>query len=1572
MYTTPRKVKQESRLRRSLSLTNANQRLNGGLAPTMSTANGDDYCSGEYHRHLHDIEESKDSNTYFPFNGNLNLNSQRSRYSYTNGDAEELTFDSAAIPDLVDCSSSNSGDNSIVVNNHSSSNHYPPQQNPHYAPPPYRVPPPGEIGFGQASEDLRSDPLLVVTPSDPHHQGVPDSPISLNSLQIHSSKFPFTLDSNTAKDIQQRLASYPITKASSADLGKAIQDFNAEQTRLMSSMQGARRLNGVDNPALDLGGSNGQIHQQHPSSSSLSFSANGGSKMASYNYPDSSTSQSQSLSSSNTDSLDTVIYKGPPQSTPSIRDWQRSMESNGEFHNAYHRDTTGMHASYQMQQQQQHPSSSYTTQMQQQKQQYTSNNGLQGPLPTATGGSNSSGYAIEYRHSQQQHQVQQNLSQLSVHSIPSSSTGNGGVLHNNVRSGSGSYGSNPQLAAKSPMLSHKQFSTAITGQQQQQQQLDQRDPGSRGVTFGTAVTTTASTDPMLLDKSKDSKLFPSKTYNHIKDMISSRFGGATTGISNPNNHSSNNKGLNNVVNGGVNNNTVVPGSDQNTANSYIDLTMGVPASYPNNNVAPTGSGMNGHSSYNGMMMNRNNNNGPSSAHYPQQVSGNSSANNMPPPNSYRSPNMNDRKNVNTSFRKAIQQSTLKSNLTEDSLQLRPIHEAQQLSYNSGNNNNGMQQFSSGNNGGNQQQKEIVVVQERAQRALDQLMEGGSSSSGLNHSHNPTVYNRVQQFSSAAGVYPGENHQHASSGRIQQQQQGGSRVQLLHPQGPIMGRSSYNGVKPGPGSSNSNSSSGLQMVESSLSSPGSYNGNRVLSGESRSSEEVHASGLHQHHPQWSHTHHQHQSSSVIHPHNDQPPPLPTSKKPGSPEGSMNTIGLPLPSVQRENGDGSSATMETNAGSSILLEANSTANPSSCSKVKSDQLKQITTDLQNIALSVAAEHHLHNSASNNSNNNKHHHSSSSEECEKGGPQRVGSGQSHTTTDSGLGTVMLTKSPLNSNSDPGDHGLADGRPNAADSLSSGNDSEQWVDLVEPEIRHILEIERNSKSGKPGGGRPPVGNGLISGVSTSTPSVTKQFQPGGGSSSATIPHHPSGNTNGTNTNAITGSGKLPQTGHGMADISASPIVHAKAVHSPKQSPKLSKNFDLNAYNAKKTVRQSQELLSGPSTSQAAAGAMANKIKSPRVPAKVQRSNSGAGGQQRWPNNRPRVPEKSPKAGGSRPKEFTQTLKGAKITRNAMTKLGQLLNSLQDETGELTSTTGLDFETFDGHTEFTTDDDDLSTTIDTTDAHAIRRQLESLESMYTEVLKVLGEKKFSRNHKYPPNTADLRAAKRRPYGSMSSLPSSVSSRPFRDRSRKLEDKKKVKDLKSINRRFQRLESHVVTLARSVAHLSSEMRTQHLMVQEMESIRNELATLRNQVVKNSAQSASQNFTRAASGRHGGGPCANQTDWTAFRNALPSLTNPCRVRKLTQFFGDEPPLIRIFLKKLGYEKYASAFEQERIGIMELPYLTEERLNKMGIPMGPRLRILQEAQICLKPGYHGHHDSHHPSNNHNTGNLSVYVV
>lgn len=43
-----------------------------------------------------------------------------------------------------------------------------------------------------------------------------------------------------------------------------------------------------------------------------------------------------------------------------------------------------------------------------------------------------------------------------------------------------------------------------------------------------------------------------------------------------------------------------------------------------------------------------------------------------------------------------------------------------------------------------------------------------------------------------------------------------------------------------------------------------------------------------------------------------------------------------------------------------------------------------------------------------------------------------------------------------------------------------------------------------------------------------------------------------------------------------------------------------------------------------------------------------------------------------------------------------------------------------------------------------------------------------------------------------------------------------------------------------------------------------------------------------------------------------------------------------------QKYANIFENEKVGMVELPYLTEDRLQRMGVPLGPRLRILQEAQ------------------------------
>ncbi|XP_043214993.1 collagen alpha-1(I) chain-like isoform X2 [Amphibalanus amphitrite] len=262
---------------------------------------------------------------------------------------------------------------------------------------------------------------------------------------------------------------------------------------------------------------------------------------------------------------------------------------------------------------------------------------------------------------------------------------------------------------------------------------------------------------------------------------------------------------------------------------------------------------------------------------------------------------------------------------------------------------------------------------------------------------------------------------------------------------------------------------------------------------------------------------------------------------------------------------------------------------------------------------------------------------------------------------------------------------------------------------------------------------------------------------------------------------------------------------------------------------------------------------------------------------------------------------------------------------GDVTSmTTGLDLESMlDATTDQTTDDE--STVLEATaDGPAIRKQLESLEGMYSEVLRLLG----GGQRRVPPGARLPRSGltKHRMYGSMSSLPSSIGARPVKERRR--DDRKKLKDMKGVNKRFQRLESHVVTLARSVAHLSSEMRTQHLMFQELESIRTELTQL-----------------RTSPGR-ALRPHRPANEFEAFRDAVPSLTHPGRVRKLTKFFGDEPPLLRIFLKKLGYEKYAALFERERIGMIELPYMTEDRLQKLGIPIGPRLRILQEAQMSLR--------------------------
>merc|ERR1712004_779709 len=122
---------------------------------------------------------------------------------------------------------------------------------------------------------------------------------------------------------------------------------------------------------------------------------------------------------------------------------------------------------------------------------------------------------------------------------------------------------------------------------------------------------------------------------------------------------------------------------------------------------------------------------------------------------------------------------------------------------------------------------------------------------------------------------------------------------------------------------------------------------------------------------------------------------------------------------------------------------------------------------------------------------------------------------------------------------------------------------------------------------------------------------------------------------------------------------------------------------------------------------------------------------------------------------------------------------------------------------------------------------------------------------------------------------------------------------KNYAKRFQRLESHVVTLARSVANLSSEMRTQHVIVQEIEALRAEVAGIR-------AGPGGRGHTGSLP--RGGVLEPQEFLQQGYNHPRVSQQTENRVKKLTKFFGDEPPLLRLYLKNLGYEKYAGIFEE----------------------------------------------------------------
>lgn len=216
-----------------------------------------------------------------------------------------------------------------------------------------------------------------------------------------------------------------------------------------------------------------------------------------------------------------------------------------------------------------------------------------------------------------------------------------------------------------------------------------------------------------------------------------------------------------------------------------------------------------------------------------------------------------------------------------------------------------------------------------------------------------------------------------------------------------------------------------------------------------------------------------------------------------------------------------------------------------------------------------------------------------------------------------------------------------------------------------------------------------------------------------------------------------------------------------------------------------------------------------------------------------------------------------------------------------------------------------------------VKEKLNHLTFMYQQLYHLMAEKKKQPN----PDDAPWRInnSNANPMTKSTHLPRRKSMRSS------------ILESKHNKKHFQRLEAHVVTLVRSVASLTSQVRSHTNALKQIDILKEELENVKATLSENNGSPSLPN---------------KSTEYERFRGWIPSLTNPRRVRKLTRFFGQEPPLLEIFLKKLGYERYTMNFSNEHIGMIELPYMTEERLQSIGIPMGPRLRILQESQLCFR--------------------------
>ncbi|GFR66908.1 chromatin modification-related protein eaf-1-like isoform x2 protein [Elysia marginata] len=232
-------------------------------------------------------------------------------------------------------------------------------------------------------------------------------------------------------------------------------------------------------------------------------------------------------------------------------------------------------------------------------------------------------------------------------------------------------------------------------------------------------------------------------------------------------------------------------------------------------------------------------------------------------------------------------------------------------------------------------------------------------------------------------------------------------------------------------------------------------------------------------------------------------------------------------------------------------------------------------------------------------------------------------------------------------------------------------------------------------------------------------------------------------------------------------------------------------------------------------------------------------------------------------------------------------------------------------------DQSEMGTLRSQTGGSSVRAQLNRLEGMYSQVMRSLEDRQGSSPGGGKRGDDGGRARARRRWSIGSSDTSSVrrhhhhhhhhqhghrehhgsgGSRHSRGAAAGDSDGSYIdgKSGRAIGKRFQRLESHVITLARSVAHLSSELRSHNSMSREMENVKREILELKK------SRDTPDRYNLQTPGHFMGDNHRLLTEFERYKGWVPSLTNPRRVNKLTKFFGQEPPLLEIFMRRLGYE------------------------------------------------------------------------